>query len=127
MNTAAQTYRQLDIASMVDSADPHALVQMLFDGALSRLNRARLCCERLDHEGRNDALGSAIAILDGLSGSLDHDKGGELAANLEALYDYMQRRLYRANADNDSAGIDEVADLIRTVSEAWTAIEPLGF
>lgn len=123
MNTAAQTYRKLDITSMVESADPHALVQMLFDGALARLNRAKLCCERQDFEGRNEALGSAIAILDGLSGSLDHDKGGELSANLEALYDYMQRRLHRANVDNDDTAILEVTDLIRTVAEAWTAIE----
>ena len=38
---------------------------------------------------------------------LDHDKGGEIAANLEGLYDYMQRRLYRASTDNDQQGLKE--------------------
>ncbi len=123
MNTAAQTYRKLDIESMVESANPHMLVRMLFDGALQRLKRAAICAERQDYPGRSDSLGSAVAILDGLRGSLDHEKGGELAGNLDALYDYMQRRLHRGNVENNPEAIREVISLVETLSSAWIAIE----
>lgn len=79
---------------------------------------------RGDHEGRGRCIGETVSIVGGLQASLDQEKGGELAANLDALYDYMQRRLFRANADNDIAAIREVMDLVRTLQEAWSAIDP---
>ena len=60
----------------------------------------------------------------GLQMSLDHEKGSEIAANLDGLYDYMQRRLYRANADDDAAPLAEVTDLLNTLSSAWQTIDP---
>ncbi|MEQ8690853.1 MAG: flagellar export chaperone FliS, partial [Pseudomonadales bacterium] len=90
-------YRKLDVQTSVASATPHQLVEMLFDGARDRLNHAIGYVERNDHAARNEAINSVIDIVSGLQASLDHEQGGELAGNLEALYDYMQRLLFRAN------------------------------
>ena len=124
MNSPAYQYRKLDVHTLVNSASPHKLVAMLFDGAISRLAQASGYAMRADHEGRSRCVNEAVSIVNGLQGSLDPDKGGELAGNLDALYAYMQRRLFRANADNDVAAIREVMDLLRTLQDAWSAIDP---
>lgn len=124
LNSQALKYKKLDVQTLVGSASPHRLIGMLFDGASSRLAQASGYAMRSDHESRSRCIGETVSIVDGLQASLDHEKGGELAANLDALYDYMQRRLFRANADNDVAAIREVMDLVRTLQEAWDAIDP---
>lgn len=125
MNSPAYQYRKLDVQTLVNSASPHKLVAMLFDGALSRLAQASGYAMRGDHEGRSRCINESVAIVAGLQGSLDQEKGGELAGNLDALYDYMQRRLFRANVDNDVSAIREVMDLLRTLQDAWSAIDPV--
>ena len=122
MKKGAQAYRQLDVATKVEGADQHQLVNMLFEGALGRLQQAKGCLARGDIEGRNTAIGQVVSIVNGLQGSLDHEAGGELAGNLEALYDYMVRRLHRANVDKDAAAVDEVVSLIVMLRDAWEAI-----
>ena len=124
MNSPALQYQKLDVQSLVGTASPHRLISMLFDGACSRLSHARGCALRSDHEGRSRSIGETVSIVSGLQGSLDKDHGGDLAENLGELYDYMVRRLYSANRDNDAAGIDEVLDLVRTLQDAWAAIDP---
>ena len=95
---------------------------MLLGGARTRLMQARGCINHGDIEGRSRSISATVAILEGLQASLDHERGGDLAGNLDALYDYMQRRLFRANADDDSAAVDEVLGLVDTLYEAWSAI-----
>ena len=123
MNHAAQAYNRLNIATAVESANSQQLVKLMLDGALVRLIRARGCIAHHDVEGRNTALDTALAIIGALQGCLDHEHGGSLAENLDSLYDYMQRRLFRANVDSDVKAIDEVIDLVRTLKEAWDAID----
>ena len=126
MNTTTHTsidaYRQLELQTKVDSATPHELIEMLFNGARDKLNQAEGSAVRGDLEGRTLAINTVVEILVGLQASLDHEQGSEIASNLDSLYDYMQRRLFRANADNDVSGITEVRDLLDTVQSAWTAI-----
>jgi flagellar protein FliS len=122
-NAIAQ-YQHLNVSSIVDSATPHELVEMLFEGATARLTKALGCIEHGDIEGRNAGINATISILHGLQASLDHDRGGELAGNLDELYGYMGRRLLRANADNDPVVLREVISLIGTLQEAWLAIGP---
>ncbi|NJN51855.1 MAG: flagellar export chaperone FliS [Gammaproteobacteria bacterium] len=123
MNQGAKAYRSVNVASAVDSATPLQLIKMMFDGALARLKRARGCIVHGDVPGRSEALDGAMSILSALQGCLDHEKGGQLSAHLDSLYDYMQRRLFRATVDNDVAPIDEVSDLIVTLKSAWDAID----
>ena len=122
MNKAIAKYQQLNVASVVDSASPHELVEMLFDGAAARLQKASGCISHDDINGRNEAINQTISILHGLQASLDRKEGGDLAENLDALYAYMQRQLIRANSDNDQRVLAEVQDLLKTLQQAWRAI-----
>lgn len=103
-------------------ADPHRLVQMLLDGALDRLAQARGAMERNAIAEKAELISKAGRIIEGLQGSLDTDKGGDIAANLNDLYDYMQRRLLHANVRNDVAALDEISGLLREIRAAWEAI-----
>ena len=68
----------------------------------------------------------AIAIIDeGLKGCLD-PAGGEIAAQLSQLYDYMCRRLLLASLKNERAGLDEVSQLLDELRGAWAKIDPLA-
>jgi flagellar protein FliS len=123
VNNGAKAYNRLNVSTAVESASSEQLIKLMLDGALARLIRAKGCITHGDIEGRSDAIDTALGIIGALQGCLDHDKGGDLAEHLDSLYDYLQRRLFRANADNDSAAIDEVIDLLRTLKDAWDAIE----
>jgi flagellar protein FliS len=67
----------------------------------------------------------AISIIEGMRASLDLDAGGDIARNLNDLYDYMGRRLLEANMRNDAKALDEVMSLLREIKTGWDAIPGL--
>ncbi|MFB0712515.1 flagellar export chaperone FliS [Buttiauxella noackiae] len=122
-----QAYAQIGVESAVMSASPHQLIVLLFDGALSALVRARLFMQQGELAAKGEALSKAINIIDnGLKAGLDNEKGGEIAANLSSLYDYMIRRLMLANLRNDLELIEEVEGLLTNIADAWKQISPLN-
>ncbi|MBG6245359.1 flagellar protein FliS [Candidatus Symbiopectobacterium sp. 'North America'] len=121
----SQAYAQVGLESSVMSASPHQLIVLLFDGARSALVRALILLQQNDIVGKGYALSKAIDIItNGLKAGLDIEKGGELAENLAALYDYMVQRLMIANLHNDAKVIDEVETLLNSISDAWRQIGP---
>jgi flagellar protein FliS len=80
-----------------------------------------------DIPAKGKSISKAIAIIDnGLRASLDKRIGGEIALNLDSLYEYMSRQLLLANLNNDEAKITEVQNLLRDLKGAWEAISPEG-
>ena len=74
---------------------------------------------------KGQSITKAINIIDnGLKAGLNLEKGGELAENLAALYDYMVKRLLHANLHNDEATIQHVTDLLDNIADAWRQIGP---
>jgi flagellar protein FliS len=122
--TAANAYRSLDVETMVDAADPHRLVEMLYDGAVVQVAKARHALARKDITTKCEATGRAIRIIDeGLKASLD-GRAGDVARNLDALYDYMTRTLLSANLKNNDAQFGEVEKLLGELRGAWRQIGP---
>ena len=78
--------------------------------------------ERRDIPEKLRQINWALSIIDGLRQSLDMGKGGEIAQNLDALYDYIQRRIVVANMENDPRIMDEVAGLLIEIKTAWDAV-----
>src|SRR5690554_5924348 len=120
--TALQQYQSVNHQAQAASADPHRLIQMLIEGGLTRLAQARGAMEREQTALKGELIGKAIGIVGGLRQGLDIEKGGELAANLDSLYEYMTTRLMEANLKNDVAIIEEIAQLLREVKSGWDAI-----
>jgi flagellar protein FliS len=115
-------YQSASAHGGVAAADPHRLIVMLMDGALERIATARGCIERKDIIEKARLLNRAVSIIGELRSSLDMKVGGEIAANLAALYEYMSHTLLRANADNSTKLLDEVSKLLQEIRGAWLAI-----
>ena len=122
MMNAVSQYQAVNSQTSIVDADRHKLIQLLYDGALERISMARAQITAKNYEGKNRLINKAIEIIGGLRGFLDNEKGGELADNLDALYDYMERRLFEANLKNDVAILEEVAGHLRQIRDAWAAI-----
>lgn len=129
---ALNTYSQVGLDVKVAAASPHALIAMLLDGAIIAINKAHYLLDQI-HGGSKEvqliadkgaAISKAIAIIeDGLKASLNLEVGGELAANLYGLYDYLAHRLVEANLNNEVAILDEVVSRLSELKEAWESIE----
>jgi flagellar protein FliS len=117
-----QAYQRVNTQTSITDADPHKLIQLLYNGALERINMAKARIQAKDYSGKGKLIGKAIEIIGGLRSFLDFEKGGDLAARLEGLYDYMERTLLEASAQNDVAKFDEVANLLRSVKDGWDGI-----
>ena len=117
-------YRSVSAQAASPTADPHALVLMLLDAALERMNAARACIERRETRRMARLLHSCVILIAELRGSLDLQKGGPLAQNLSDLYEYMTRRLMHANLNSDADAVTEVISLLGEIRSAWVAIGP---
>jgi flagellar secretion chaperone FliS len=119
---AAQHYSSVKTQSNVLDASPHRLIQMLFEGALERIAQAKGAMQQRQIARKGELIGKAINIVGGLQGSLNDREGGELAAHLDGLYDYIIRRLVKANFDNDPEILDECGRLLSELKIGWDAI-----
>ena len=119
----ASAYSKVGLETSVQSASPHQLIVLLFEGARQAVVIARASMDSGDTAQKGSSITKAIdIILNGLRSSLDLEAGGDLAQNLYALYDYMARRLLHANIHNDRAARDEVLSLLSEIHGAWVAI-----
>ncbi|WP_370231096.1 flagellar export chaperone FliS [Marinobacter nauticus] len=117
-----QAYQRVNTQTSITDADPHKLIQLLYNGAIERINMAKAQMQAKDYAGKAQLLNKAIEIIGGLRSFLDFEKGGDLAPRLEALYDYMERTLLEGSARNDMAKLDEVIELLRSIKEGWDGI-----
>lgn len=117
-----QAYQRVNTQTSITDADPHRLIQLLYNGAIERINMAKSRIQAKDYAGKAQLINKAIEIIGGLRSFLDFEQGGDLAARLEALYDYMERTLLQASAKNDLEKLDEVLTLLRSVKEGWDGI-----
>lgn len=121
--SALRQYQNVNTAAQVVEASPHRLIQMLLEGALDRLAKARGAIEREQLALKGEMLGKTIAIVMALRESLDFEQGGEIASNLDSLYDYIAQRLLDVTRNNQLAPLDEAVSLLREIKEGWDGIE----
>ncbi len=121
-NSAIRQYKSVDLHGQIADASSHRLIQMLLEGALEKIAKAKGDMERKEISSKGENLSLAITIIGTLQASLDMDKGGEIAKNLDALYDYMSRCLLEGSLKNDCGKLDEVTALLLEVKGAWDVI-----
>jgi len=123
MKRGVNAYANVGLETGIASASPLKLIIMLYDGALAALLGAKVNMAAGNIPAKGSAISKAITIIDnGLRASLDKNAGGEIADNLDALYDYMTRRLLEANIKNDTRIVEEVHGLLADLRGAWVAI-----
>lgn len=115
---AIRQYQNSSVGGVTATASPHQLIAMLLEGALDRIARARGAMRNGDRAARLQSIGAAISIIEYLNLSLDLE-AGQVSERLAALYDYCVRRLTQANASEDAGMLDEVANVLRPIKQAW--------
>ncbi|MDB5918692.1 MAG: uncharacterized protein JWR40_2926 [Massilia sp.] len=119
----ANAYAKVGLETGVVASSPHKLIVMLFDGALVAVRAAAAHMKAGEIEKKGNAISKAIMIVEnGLRASLDKEAGGQIAANLDSLYDFIARRLLTANLTNQPEILDEVHTLLADLKGAWDAI-----
>ncbi len=112
-----QMYQQVKITT----ADPLQIVVLLYEGAIKNLNQWLMLIDT-DADTASARLVRTQEIINYLRTSLDHAQGGEIAFNLERLYNYMRDRLIEVNLVRDRAKVQEVIGLLQTLLEGWHGI-----
>lgn len=116
-------YKNLSTEGGVSDASPHQLILLLMEGALIAIKMAEVKMNEGNCEERGNAISKAISIIDeGLRASLDLERGGEIAQNLDALYDYMARQLFIANLKKSPQILDQIYQLLSEIKQAWESI-----
>ncbi|ARG97594.1 flagellar export chaperone FliS [Legionella micdadei] len=120
---ACEHYKSIELQTRIESATPHELIHLLLQGARSHIATAQGNIQRNEISEKGMHISKAISIVEGLKTSLDHEKGGEIAANLDKLYDYIQQILLKANLHNDIELLIQANQLLTDIHEAWLAIK----
>ncbi len=120
-NPFLRSYQQTRAAE-VFTASPHKLIEICLAGALERVAIAKGAMQRGALAEKAGRISAAVAIVEHLKMSLDAKAGGELAMNLDRLYDYVMRRLAQANVSNDVEMLDEVSGLLGQIKAGWDGL-----
>jgi len=112
--------------SAVSHADGVRLVQMLYDGAAKFLRLARQAVEQKDYEATHHNLLRTYAIVSELMATLDFERGGDIARNLELGYDYVLHLLREAEIHKRVQEIDEALAVIEPLADSWRQAFALG-
>ena len=118
MNKAANAYFQ----TKVSTTDQGQLLLMLYDGALRYLQQARDKMLAKDFAGKGILISKVIDIVNELSASLNMEKGGSLATNLNNLYILCTARLLQANLKMNIESLDSVVQILSGLRGAYAQI-----
>ena len=117
LNYSANQYKANSV-----NCSPQQLIVMCYDGVIRFLNGVSHCIETKDIEGKVKNLNKALAIVDELQNSLDFTQGGEIAVNLDRVYDYFGYQLMQVGMKNDLKALSQVMDLVKELRSAWAKV-----
>ncbi|MFI3275588.1 flagellar export chaperone FliS [Vibrio sp.] len=112
-------YQQVDVEAQAAASNPYQLVLMLIDGFLDNLTRAEghMQAQRLKEKG--ESIAKCLDIIGGLNSALDMRRGGEMADQMNRLYDFCSLRLFEASTSNDLKKLIEVRTVMTNIQQGW--------
>ncbi|MFV0449388.1 MAG: flagellar export chaperone FliS [Vibrio sp.] len=122
MRGSLQAYKKVSVDSQLSAASPHKIVQMLMAGAIERLIQGKAAMLQGNIPVKGERFGKALDIIISLRSCLSMDDGGDIAQNLDQLYEFMITQIAAANHQNDPQIVDDVIDIIREIKSAWDQI-----
>ena len=106
----------------VNTLDQTKLIIMLYDGAIKNASFAVEHMKSGQIEKVHDCLIKTKNIVTELMATLNMDRGGDIAKNLQSLYSYMFSQLIEANMNKKTEPVIIVIDLLKELRAAWTQI-----
>lgn len=122
MRGSLQAYKKVSVDSQLSAASPHKIVQMLMGGAIERLIQGKAAMIQGNIPVKGERLGKALEIVISLRSCLSMNDGGDIAQNLDQLYEFMINQITTANYENEPQPIDDVIDILREIKSAWDQI-----
>ncbi len=107
------------LKNQIATASKEQLLIMFYDGAIRFTAQARLAIEKQDIEGRNYGIQKASAIVTELAATLDHNIGGKIAEDLDALYAFMLKEYNNASVKNDISPLVTIEKILSDLRQAW--------
>jgi flagellar secretion chaperone FliS len=107
----------------VQGAGPISLVVLLYEQAIEDIRRALAAHASGSIEGRTHGISHALLVLGHLEATLDQDRGGVVAANLQRFYRHVRAGLLEAQCKQSAAILEQQIALLMQVREAWCAVE----
>ena len=120
---AAATYQR----NAVLTASPEKVVKLLYEGAIKHLEKCRvdLADPATSHSPEvGDSLSKAVGIIGELRASLDQPAGGDIARDLDRLYEFCLDRITMSNSTRTAEGVDSALQVMRTLEEGWDSVIP---
>lgn len=114
-NYGANQYKR----NAVTTANRGELLIMLYEACIRHVKKACLAIDRKDIPGKGLAIGKAHDIINELVTTLDFEVGGQIARDLERLYNFMIEQLVKANIENSKQPLEHVARLLETLLSGW--------
>ncbi len=121
MMDPARAYRTNAIAS----ATPLGLILMLYDAAITSLDRASQAAQTSQIESRAKAINHVLGIIGELESALNADQGGEVAGRLKEFYAYARSQLISASVENSVERFQQVRAQFATLRDAWQQVEKM--
>ena len=118
----AQTYRQIDLAGRTGTADPHALVGLLYEEAVAALRAAAWAAENRKFTVKSERVARATAVLFALEAGLDFEKGGDVSKALATFYHGIRNQVIHASIGSDPAPFRDAAASIEDIANAWSSV-----
>lgn len=117
-NNGFQSYKKTNVVT----ADPKKLVLMCYEGAIDNLKIAKEKYAQKDFEGKCNVINKTQDIINEMQCSLDFEKGGKIAENLNSLYNYMIKQILSADINQNMDTLDEVIGILSDLKSAWEQI-----
>ncbi len=121
-SNALKAYEQVEQDFMVESANRHRLVEILFTELVASIDRALMGISVDDQMARSAGVSKALTIVYSLRTSLDFERGGDVAKSLADLYDWARLQLLATNNDRATERLTAVRTSISEIAEAWSSI-----
>ena len=120
------TYRQIDLAGKTVKADPHQLVQLLYEELIRALRTLAYAVEHRQFRVKSEKATRATAILFALEAGLDFERGGEISKTLATLYHGARKTVVDASIGDDPAPFLHVADNLEEIAQVWRSLRASG-
>src|SRR5258708_17071975 len=116
---ARSSYRE----AAVRGASPVRLVICLYEQAIEDLRCAVIAMEKGDIETRTRGINHALTVIAQLQGTLDMERGGDVARNLARFYSLVRAGLAEAQVTQSTRILEQQTSQLATVHEAWLEVE----
>jgi flagellar protein FliS len=114
-NFGANQYKQ----TAVKTANRGQIVIMLNEAAIQNVKKAAVAIDQKDIPAKGVAIGKAHDIINELLNTLDFEVGGNIAKDLERLYNFMTEQLVKANLEISKEPLQTVQKLLETLLDGW--------